>query len=235
MRPLPAATEALLAATAPGKVLSKLRGAVLLITPTTTRTGPGNIFGNVFDLNDNFLYVGEPCGPALAPSEKAERPEPMSPASCGKLIQRLLACAPTHEDVVTMLGATPRPRFPQNSGLGRLISQLLGPLVYGAGDEAPGAPGNTTTDAGVAFAGLCQKKIMVIQERFFGGPVIAAVDEMAEPKVVVPPALLADAALPILLGIRDVREAVPLRMTGQEQAFVCGESMTPRSCAEMIC
>ena len=235
-RPLPAVTSALLAATAAGKPISKLRGKLLLVTPTTLRSGPGNLFGNVFDLNDNFIYVGTPCGHPTGASDGSDGSgtTTMSPSACGRLIQRLLMCQPTYEDILTMFRLAPRPRFPQNSGLGRLITQVIGPLVVGTdGQIVQRTSTNTTGDVVNAFAGLCQRKVMVVQERFFGGPVTT--DTATGPKVLIPSLLIDDATLPVVLGIRDVREVVPARMNAQEQAQICGVSMTQKACAEMLC
>ena len=48
------------------------KGKLLLTTPNVLRARAGNLFGNVFDLNDHFLYIGEPCGPHWVAQRRAE-------------------------------------------------------------------------------------------------------------------------------------------------------------------
>ena len=229
IRPIPALTSSFLDAASVGRPFSKPRGKLLLVTPTSLRSGAGNIFGNIFDLNDNFLFIGEPCGRAAAPSELNGKST--SSLACGQLIQRVLACQPTQDDVVTMFRMNPRPRFPQNSGLGRLITQVVGPLVEGVDGNFLRKVGNGTVDVTAAFSGLCQKKIVVVQERFFGGPI----SDDQTTKLAVPQILFGDASLPIILGVRDVRSMVPSRMSTNDEVDVCGRSMPRIACAEMLC
>ena len=40
-----------------GSRFASPKGRLLLLTPVTNRKGAGNLFGNMFDLNDNFLCV----------------------------------------------------------------------------------------------------------------------------------------------------------------------------------
>jgi hypothetical protein len=146
---------ALLAAKAGGQRFAGPKGRLLLVTPNVLRAKAGNLFGNVFDLNDHFLYVGEPCGPAWVGQRHAEwqglhgsgvplggsqSPRPPGPtdawltAQCGLLLSRLLSCRPTPADVAGLVApsfAASRARsLPPHSGAGRLLNAALGPLVF---------------------------------------------------------------------------------------------------------